>query len=530
MRVGCLILSVAILGTGKCGSGNVARLTPGDPTPVNRMLFGVNRPWPMSSQRLDDPQLLSALRALHVQVLRFPGGTVGSFWDMAAARFVPDEDIRGFGFARWAGQYTRASKGLSSLPKDQFTVEAFDRLSRNAGAQVAWVVNLATLSGEREAEAVRHMKSSDVAVSHVELGNEYEMGLFRRVMPTANDYIEKARPVIKTVRDLFPKAGIAVCATRVGLGGGDDEGDRRKASDPRAQAWNDALFRHRDLYDAWVVHDYGLGPAFFRKLAEADRPSAALAYPQVSLDTKARAIRSKHGGVPVWLTEYNVNFGALNREDPALRDSATAFMENMKNSGLHALVVAGYVLSAIESPDIYKMLCYHSLTGMDGFGITRFGEKDANGHCRVNAAAQVLAHIASLAAESSEMCRVKVDNNPDLGVTLVGRGDLKALQAAAFSSKDSINYVILNRATKPVSVAADAPDGFGKGTNTIYEVGGAPKPLPWIELPTDAATRLPWSGPITPETGPVEVNNGRTECELPPLCLAVIELARGAAE
>ncbi|MGC8862531.1 MAG: hypothetical protein ACP5R5_07120 [Armatimonadota bacterium] len=520
-----ILIELLLLGIVSGSSGEPAFLASGEAVPTNRMLFGVNRPWPMSGQKLDDPELLRALRALHVGALRFPGGTVGSFWDLAAGRFVPEADINGFGFARWAAQYTRAAREISRLPANQFGIQAFDKLARQICAGVCWVVNLATLSGEHEAEAISHMKTCGVELSYLELGNEYDMGLFRRVMPKVSDYISRSHSVVERARHLFPKARIAVCASRVDLGAEEHVVEKQKPSDERTRRWNEDLLKYRDTFDAWVVHDYGLGLNLLRKLSEADRLSAVLAYPQASLGAIASTIRTRYSGVPVWITEYNAAFHGLNREEPSRRDSAAAFLENMKNSGLHALMVAGYILSAVEDADIYKVLCYHSLSGMDGFGITKFNGNEPGTRCLVNASAQVFAHVASVATNSSQMATARIDNNPSLGLNLLGRNDLKALQAAVFLSNSRVSYVVLNRSARAASVALSVPDGFGKAVRTVYVAGGPPRPLPWFGLP-EAEAELPWPGPMKPETTSLDITTDRVECEVPGTALAIVELCR----
>jgi hypothetical protein len=501
----------------------MVKLRAGVPVPTNRMLFGVNRPWPMSTQPLDDSDLIMVLKALHPGTLRFPGGTVSSFWDIGAGRFVPDKDIKGFGFQRWAGQYGSASKQLGENGKNLFSVSSFDRLCKTVGARPIWVMNLATLSGEHEAEAIKSMNAAGVDLGFVELGNEYDMGLFRRALPTAADYIRKAGPVVDAVRKVSERARIAVSASTAGMGDVAKAEKARAKSDTRKLEWTDGLYKSRNLYDAWVVHDYGLGLNAIRAISEVDRPSSVLALPEKLLGGKAEMVRRSYGGLPVWLTEYNAAFQGLKVSDKALDDSATAFFAGMKNSSLHALAVAGYLLSLVQNQDVYKVACYHSLAGMDGFGVAKFAKAGKRLGCQVNAAAQVFAHIAAVAADSTQMSSARIEGGPGLRES---NDEIRALQAAVFSSAGRTVYVVLNRARRAVAVELEAPSGSRDALVTVYSADPSPKPLEWIDLPADAESKFPWPGPIKAHVESIDAGDGSAKCAIAPLSLAIVSISQ----
>lgn len=516
--------AVLVLGAASvCSARDAATAEPDSTTAVNRLLFGINCAWPMRNQPLDSPALVSALKALHPGMLRFPGGTLSSFWDTGAGRFVPDEDISRFGFQRWTGMYTKASHDLSSAPKDRFSPQAFDRLCKEVGAEPCWTLNFATLPGEHEAQTIRKMCADGLRLQCVEMGNEYDVGLFKKVLPTVDDYIEKTRPALKALREC-PGAGlVAYVASTVELGDTQKAEKARQRSDTRLAEWATNLFKYRSLYDAWVVHFYGVGLNLVTAVGENERASAVLSWPQKVLTQRAAIVRRNYGGVPLWLTEYNIAFHGLNREDVDTTSPAARFLAAAKNSGLHALTAAAHLLSVVENHDIYKTACYHSLAGMDGFAILKFDAESPNSPCRVNAAAQVFAHISAVSAQSTQMGAVRIENNPPLPLSGELK-DAKALQAVCFRSELRLSYIILNRSCDSVPIELKTPDGFARGSATSYTADKDPKPLEWIKLPADAADRYPWPGPIKPLCSTVTVKNGSAAVDVPALSLMIVTL------
>lgn len=504
-------------------AADVVKIMPGSAVPVNRLLFGINCAWPMRNQPLDSPSLVNALKALHPGMLRFPGGTVSSFWDTGAGRFVPDEAIRGFGFQRWAGLYTSASRALASAPKDRFSPNAFDKLCAEVGAEPCWTLNLATLSGEHEAQTVKKMCADGLRLKYVEMGNEYDMGLFRSVLPTVDAYIEKSRPALKALRECPQAGSVAYVASTTELGDTEKAAKARQRNDSRLAEWASNLFKHRSLYDAWVVHFYGVGLNLVSAVPEKDRAAVMLAWPQSALGQRAAIVRSKYGGVPLWLTEYNVAFHGLNREEVDKNAPPARFLASAKNSGLHALIAAGHLLTVIENHDIYKTACYHSLVGMDGFGMLKFDRESPDSPCRVNAAAQVFAHLSAISAKSSEMGAANITNSPSIHMPR-DLGDVKALQAVFFRSDAGVTYAILNRSYAPVPVELDAPAELKNGSVVTYTADRDPKPLDGMELPADAATSYPWPGPMKPSRASLKIRNGSAAVEIPALSLMIVTI------
>ena len=120
-------------------------LQPQGAIPVDGNLFGVNSILgPIVTLAYDDPELLASARAIGAGVLRYPGGSIANFWDLAKGRYheqsvhpaidstlidrVAQHPERGFIPKRfWAGVASASAGATATGP--------------------VWVLNVHTMSG-----------------------------------------------------------------------------------------------------------------------------------------------------------------------------------------------------------------------------------------------------------------------------------------------------------------------------------------------------------------------------------------------
>ncbi len=120
-------------------------LQPREAIPVDGNLFGVNSILgPIVTLAYDDPELLASARAIGAGVLRYPGGSIANFWDLARGRYheqsmhpaldatlidrVAQHPERGFIPTRfWAGVASASAGATATGP--------------------VWVLNVHTMSG-----------------------------------------------------------------------------------------------------------------------------------------------------------------------------------------------------------------------------------------------------------------------------------------------------------------------------------------------------------------------------------------------
>jgi hypothetical protein len=504
-------LAAALAQVAASGVCSPAALTLKPGVPVNMMLWGMNQDWVGGSRIPGRQDVREAVKWLGLGSIRYPGGSISSFWDMPAGRFVPDDKIRAFGFRKWSNRYVSLSHAAAKLPSDALSVKAFADLCAASDVEPTWVLNCVTASQADQTRSVDLIAATWKKPLYVEMGNEANLAAMRRRFPSADDYIQVCKPVIRHIRQSVPGTRIAVAAGSPVV----FDAAPKAAGDKRESEWNETLFKSRELYDAWVLHSYVLSPAFLCARKEAEWPQAVLALPEAWLDTQAGECRRRYGSMPIWLTEYNAPFQQLTTKGPT---PASGFFSDLRNSALHALFVAGYLMGLVENSDIYKVAMYHSMIGMDGFGAIR--TDDPAGRAETNAAGRLFSDIAAIARQASQMHGVSVSGSPVLDTEIMGRRDIPAIQAAAFSSADNLTVLILNRSNAPVSCGL-AATGCISGSTATYTAGPVPKPVPWGGLAEGAKK------PFEPVVQPLKLREGFAEETVPALSLCVLRLAKG---
>lgn len=512
LAVTILVLAV---GTQPGAFGDAAVIRVGSGEPVNRMLFGMNHDWVGGNRVPGRPDLQAAVKYLGLGVVRYPGGTNSSFWDMLQGRFVPDDLIRSVGVKDWTARYVPFSRNLSKLPADALSARAFSEFCRSTGSEPLWVLNGVTETQAQGMKSVELIASLSPRPPHIEMGNEIEMAVFRKLVPTAGDYLNSSKPVIEHIRKVAPGAKIGMAASMHAIVGQPLKtlkGDR----DERDEKWNDTLFGSRALYDAWILHSYVLGPHYLATRKPEQWPSAALALPETQLDIVAERCRKDYNSIPIWLTEYNAPFQQLTKKGPTV---ASGFYGDMRNSPLHALFIAGYLMAVVENSDIFKIACYHSVSGMNGFGVVQLSEGDGSKPPSINATAQLFAELAAIVRGSEKMHKVTITDNPPMDLEIMGRTDLQALQAVAFSSNDGLSVLVLNRSGKAAPYEVPLSGEYKSGSCTVYAAGAVPKAAPWEPLGGEQK-------PFPPVVENLKLSGTSVQGVAPAYSLSIVRLAK----
>lgn len=188
----------------------------GDCRPISPAFTGIN-----AKMLLSDPwntDWIDALKLTGAGNIRYPGGTAGNDWDWTIGR-------------------SERHKDYAYLPEQVKT--AVDK----AGVDVIWLVNLVTQNLDHCLAGLARGEAAGMAIDYVELGNEFYLRRYDKLFPTGKEYGEKAKAWITAIKQAHPRVKCAIATTM-------------KYTSPRSAAWNKALFKACDNYDAVVAHWY----------------------------------------------------------------------------------------------------------------------------------------------------------------------------------------------------------------------------------------------------------------------------------
>ena len=317
----------------------------GTPRPLTPTFFGLNGNNTQEGLNWDGADLGTALASLRPGVLRYPGGTLGNYWDWRAGWFQPG--------GPWPGQ-TNAQTGQVLAPFDN-SLTPYKVALQRSGAEALFLVNMLTIDGRLATDAdndrliqdqIQFLQSAvtaGISVKRVELGNEFYLpgnnpaGAFATDystrFPTAGDYARQASAWVSALRTAFPAVQIAAV-------GADATGNNM----PRRETWNADVLAGLTGANALTLHPY------IQVQDATVTPQSLLSLPYARVQSLAATEFPQLAsyGLDAWVTEFN-----MVDKTPALTFAGT---------WTHGLFVAAYALLLAQNPTV-TLVDLHNAVG-----------------------------------------------------------------------------------------------------------------------------------------------------------------------
>lgn len=513
--------------------------------------------WVNLTAPLHSGPLHSLLDSLGLGIYRYPGGSIGNWWDWRNETFVPSAQ----GFNAQCDAVMRAG-----FAPHAFGVQAFDSMVRAAGAEAVFTLDVSSpgTSGDVGIPQLVAERLDRPGGLRFEIGNEvYDPrqgppcanGTIGCGFATAQDYMAATSELIRAAHAL-PGGRVGVTAAPCPFFY--PEGSACWGGvEGRYHKWNANLSKlcseaadGESRCDAVVAHDY---PQPFSLAAIADEHllSAYLAIPGVTIDFGVASLRREYpAGTKLWVTEFNTMYAqvwkggadAPSAACPACRPSVARFFNLTANSGAHAVHVVGYLLAAMAHGDAVELMNYHSFLegagpGDLGPGGDGAGSQPGFAVAAINATASYISPVAQLLSlvsgwlreEGSLMEGVALPAAAaslpfDLSAAGFGPVALPCVQASAICSAASRRVLAVNRCAQPSEVPIEASCGGGQAgwaSLAVYNASLAEPGRMWAEL--EAGQRP--SGPLPASHRPAGAG---ASVAIDPFALTVITLDAGS--
>ena len=474
--------------------------------------------------------LKNVLSGLGLGVYRYPGGSIGNYWDW-------EHDVL-FPAAAAANPFYATVTNLSAkFPPHSFGAAAFDAVLKSGlttNPKTMLTLDVSTV-GPAGGGVDTTVPAKVVAALGTERATRFEIGNEvydpRQGPPpngysTAQDYLRDTAGLVAAVRNVGGRAGVVVgpCPmfwTVEGKCWGYPNGRYHQWAKNISSACNatacpfDAIIAHNYVVDVSIISEY-------RSSAE-NMLSVFLAVPQVTMDNAAAAMQRDYPpNIKLWVTEYNTFYPDVwHGKSDATNTAAAAFLNSTENSGAHAVQVAAAIIAAMGHGDVVEVMNYHSFAegaspaffgpagtgdGQPGFGIAAFNDTGAY----ISPVAQMLSMFAFWLRHPgcSMASLVQPAGSPALNVTLaavnLGGSSLPCIQAAVvcYGAGSSGGKVLaLNRCPVSAPVLLPASACFNaqraaaawKSVHVYNATTGPPGrtwakasgPLPWVALAPD---------------------------------------------
>lgn len=367
---------------------------------------------------------------------RYPGGTVGNFWDWRS------------GYYNEIGKTVNviAPSAAGPLP---YKLDHVKRVYELTGAKPVYMINMLTSSYEEQLAMLRYAQSIGLPVEYIEMGNEYYLDdhpqnyNYLTVFPETTDYTDRCRIWTAGFRREFP-------AARISLIGVNTPASWTKR--PRAQAWNSVVMNNMEGIecDALTIHIYpknGLdSPTPYDMIGQ----SLASVAPEKVLDA---SIDPRYG---LWVTEYNFESGS----------------NPFPGQWVHGLAAVLMSARLIATPRV-EMICFFNLTAGRSASAIFDAEVSIQGQTApkyaLSATGEGLKMLSRAQRGATTVDRVRFSENPQAATQKQGR--IETLYGYLFGG-GSPKLLLVNLGAEAKTVAVD---GLGFLPALFEQISASPE-------------------------------------------------------
>lgn len=247
----------------------------------------------------EEPAVKTIAQNIRPAALRFPGGTIASYYHPDGKGYgLRQEDVKG-GFA----EVTRAM-----VLFDKNAIYHFADLCKMSNSDVVFVANMWTGTVEETLWCIDFFQKQNIKVIGVELGNEFYFKQYRSRYSSPQVYINHAKEFATAIRKKYPNIPLGVVAA-------DPTEPNPKGSHQQfMNQWNTDLGKE-SFYNFYIPHLYSKveiceekGGADLKAVFDCANLTLApefYRYPQIILDH----YKLFYGNKKMWITEWNTDAG-----------------------------------------------------------------------------------------------------------------------------------------------------------------------------------------------------------------------------
>jgi|GEM_PF-2593028 len=210
------------------------------PKSVNQNIIAFNTGFMFTAPIENEPEVKVITETIAPRVFRFPGGTIANFYH-------PDGKGYGFREAETRGKLPEIVKAMPLFDKN--AIYHFVTLCKMANSKVVYVANLLNGTVDEALWGIKYLRSQNIEVIGVELGNEFYFREYRADFPTVQSYITKAKAYAAAIRKYDPSLKIGAVAADA------TEPNPKNEFGIFMNEWNKVLGKET-FYDFYIPHLY----------------------------------------------------------------------------------------------------------------------------------------------------------------------------------------------------------------------------------------------------------------------------------
>eukprot|EP00039_Didymoeca_costata_P033086 m.40651 g.40651 ORF g.40651 m.40651 type:complete len:560 (+) comp9691_c0_seq1:267-1946(+) len=507
-----------------------------DSVPTNKYLTGVNNEWvsPMEFVTMNHKEgkwqpstwvnatspllskvLIDTMKNLSLGIHRYPGGSIGNWWDWRKGHF--SEDALNCTDHNECKVYEMYQNIMNNSFEEAFPFNftQFNAMTEAVGAGNLFTLDISTTTDISVPSMVVQALGLKRA-SRFEVGNEVydpRQGPPLKGFATVAEYYQLTKPVFQAIRNAGAKSAVPLSPCPLfypansscwgGING-------------RYHQWNHNVSLLCSIssedkavscpFDALVGHNYVADVKSFAPYPnESHWLPLFLTMPFLSISNSVNNIQRIYpdGNVKMWMSEYNAFYPDVwNGAADSAHYNLSAFFNSTENSGAHALFVASHIMAGMVYGDTIEVMNYHSFLetntmSQPGFAVTSINSTGVY----ISPVAQILRKFSVLLKQNGTMHGVTIEDASvqpfTMDGTLLGNSSEPCLQATAICG--GVNtFIILNRCARAVETTVNGGcnnqtlvKGFSMQAE-VYHSSLAPAGEMWANILS--------GNPLTPET------------------------------
>lgn len=349
---------------------------------------------------------IQQVQQLHPAILRYPGGTVASYWDWKTG---------------WLKEGVEWKKEWVNIKRHPLTLHELKFACDSTGAIPLFVLNMMTSTLEDQLQMLHAAKKIGLAVSLIELDNElyFTDRFYVQRFPTGKDYAKECNRWINTIKKEFPSVKIGVVGYSVREGA-----SQRGKVKPRLSTWNRDVLSVIENADAMTFHVYsGSGMGYLTGMMDDDDQESKQSEIAKHFETPASIPIIL--GVPFtrWKSVVAYDLSLLPKEMEAWITEYNLFEREGVVAGTwaHGLYVAALTL-LFPNHDKIRLISYHNLVTSAQFGALFYSndgfhkayKKPPTTLYGMTAAGYALSLTNELFRDSETLTPLKFSPNPEL--------------------------------------------------------------------------------------------------------------------
>ena len=409
---------------------------------INSNIFGYNTQTIKGPYWNNDPLFLNSIAELDPGNFRYPGGTVGNFWDWKTGDYMAGAN-KPIGYRNGTPNYYK----LDDVKK------VYDRSGGHC--LPVYMINPLTSNLEYQLASLKYAQSIGLPVTCIEMGNELYLDdpdgtdasarVYMQVYPDVKNYADTCLKWTQRFRQEFPQAQISLI--------GVSNPTAWSAARTRVRNWNASLmsylmdpqYGHTGIQcDAITVHDYAKNNfATATDMKAIDMISAMTTAAGKVLDP---SIDSRYR---LWITEYGM-------------ESTNKILSGSWAHGLGSLLMSAQL---VVTPRV-DYICFFDLSGSQQAGALYDVDYAANTDGTavtvrkdsISASGRAMILLALAQREASSVCTAdfmsvnpQVTANPQ--VQTQKNGKINTLYAYRFRSNTTPAAVLVNIGDQPQKVS-----------------------------------------------------------------------------